>query len=495
MAKELSPKKYIETNVRKLPIYKCYINPDWSDTLIANVFVLRKHPNGNVTTGIYLVDLACIGIKDTFFRFNDLESKIDDYVREGAYIEASYNLAHNIVFAGHDFALDYEIKPHPDFATTKFILEEDDDNIPLIEVAVGGPDGNPMLILQPGQSAKYKHVYDKLVKILGKDNFKYIMDSGGFMNHSSVDDDDEYDEDEYDEYDEDYEEKEEDYDEEGDDEVFLDDFEWGLITMLDASEIAFTDLMDNEKIAKRSEAEIKILQVEFCLRVLEMRRSDLFNAKEDSNGHDLYDLYGYAGLYPLWLTEEISEEAYEMIKSDVLYYGKLYKTIDSKSLLLEHFKKHLLESIVKYQHNPYISHILYEKSIVQSNIEAQNILKPIIKKLALQYVSAKLELALCTYYINEPDPSVLYVIEGTDLNKIFPTVERFSEFELNLFAMLRLVVNIRQGNIGQAIYYYRFIGMLNEESPLLNSLQIDLYQFLQEPFKEAIKEMEDLFIK
>ena len=495
MAKELSPKKYIETNVRKLPIYKCYINPDWSDTLIANVFILRKHLNGNVTTGIYLVDLACIGIKDTFFRFNEPESKIDDYVLEGGFIEISYNLAHNVVYAGHDYALDYEINPHTDFATTKFILEEDDDNIPLIEVAVGGPDGNPMLILQPGQSAKYKHVYDKLVKVLGKDNFKYIIDSGGFMGHSFIDndEDEEFDEDLYDD-DDDEEEDDDDEDDDGEG-LFLEDFEMGLISMLDASEIAFADLMDNEKIAKRTVAEINILQIEFCLRVLEMRRSDLYDDKEEFKGHDEYELYGYANLYPLWLTEELSEEAYEMMKRDILYYGELYKTIDSQSLLLEKFKKHLLESIAKYQHNPYISHILYEKSIVQSNIEAQNILKPIIKKLAFQYVSAKLELALCTYYINEPDPSILYVIEGTDIKKIFPTVEYFSEFELNLFAMLRLVVNIRQGNIGQAIYYYRFIGMLNEESPLLSQLQIDLYQFLQEPFEEAVNGMEDLFKK
>ncbi|WP_153800722.1 hypothetical protein [Foetidibacter luteolus] len=64
---KLSPKKYIETKARSLPIYRCYATQDWEATKMASVVVMRRHVNGNVTVGFYLVDLMCLGIKDTFF--------------------------------------------------------------------------------------------------------------------------------------------------------------------------------------------------------------------------------------------------------------------------------------------------------------------------------------------------------------------------------------------------------------------------------------------
>src|SRR5438309_465578 len=73
MQHPLSPKKYIQTRARTLPIYKCFVNKDWRAIDIANVFVMRQHVNGHITAGVYLVDLLCLGIKDTFFFFNEEE--------------------------------------------------------------------------------------------------------------------------------------------------------------------------------------------------------------------------------------------------------------------------------------------------------------------------------------------------------------------------------------------------------------------------------------
>src|SRR6476660_2644257 len=106
----LSPKKYIETKARTLPIYKCWVNQGWKEAGMANVIVTRQHVNQNLTTGIYLVDLMCLGIKDTFYYFNEPEESIFEILEAGEFfIEIEYQLAHNIVYAGHDFALDYDI--------------------------------------------------------------------------------------------------------------------------------------------------------------------------------------------------------------------------------------------------------------------------------------------------------------------------------------------------------------------------------------------------
>ena len=61
---------YIETKVPTLPIYKCLVTNVWKEAGEAGVIVMCRHVNGNVTAGIYLVDLICLGIKDTFYIFN-----------------------------------------------------------------------------------------------------------------------------------------------------------------------------------------------------------------------------------------------------------------------------------------------------------------------------------------------------------------------------------------------------------------------------------------
>lgn len=109
----LSPKKFIETRVRQLPIYKCLVNYGWQKSHLADVIVMRRHNNGNVTCGVYLVDLLCLGVKDTFYMFNISEDEVFEQMNVSInYFEnIDYELAHNIIYAGHDFAMDYDIHP------------------------------------------------------------------------------------------------------------------------------------------------------------------------------------------------------------------------------------------------------------------------------------------------------------------------------------------------------------------------------------------------
>jgi hypothetical protein len=172
MKQQLSPKKYIETRARTLPIYKCLINKDWEDDRFGNVIVVRRHSNNNITAGLYLMDLLCLGVKDTSYIFNDDEEVLLDFIEKSDFIEIEYNLAHNIIYAGHDYAYEFEIAPHKDFAITKFILEEDNDSIPLIDIEVGDEeDGFPHLIVS--RTYNYEPIIEKLKTYAGEDNFYF----------------------------------------------------------------------------------------------------------------------------------------------------------------------------------------------------------------------------------------------------------------------------------------------------------------------------------
>lgn len=103
----LSPENYIRQKARNLPIYECRINKDWDETGLAQINVARKHTNGNITMGMYLVDLKLLGVKDAFYRFNISEQEyseiIEEEERQKDIEKVSYTLIHNIIFAGIEY--------------------------------------------------------------------------------------------------------------------------------------------------------------------------------------------------------------------------------------------------------------------------------------------------------------------------------------------------------------------------------------------------------
>jgi hypothetical protein len=124
------------------------VNENWQNGGIANIFVVRKHKNENRTIGIYLVDIFALGTKDTLFKFNlsSLDyAELLTNIRNQDYIEIPYDLAHNIIYGANEFAEEHGFKIHNDFKITQFILEEDNDNIPMIELEFG-KDGEPFVI-------------------------------------------------------------------------------------------------------------------------------------------------------------------------------------------------------------------------------------------------------------------------------------------------------------------------------------------------------------
>lgn len=171
--KHLSPKKYIETKARSLPIHKCIVNEGWEINKMAHVVIMRRHITGNVTMGYYLVDLLCLGVKDTFYEFNISATAAEERFEEIDlnFIEIDYSTAHNIVYAGYDFAMEFKITPHKDFTLTKFILNEDDDTVPIIDIPTGYDDGKPHLMVN--ELGEGRWALPLLKKNAGVGNYHY----------------------------------------------------------------------------------------------------------------------------------------------------------------------------------------------------------------------------------------------------------------------------------------------------------------------------------
>ncbi len=175
---KISPEKYIVTKSRSLEIDRCYLVGDVEIGKL-QVIISRKHKTGNTTAGFYLVDLWCMGIKDSFFDFNLTESDfgllLESLYDRADLTEVDYVQAHNIIYAAYEYALNLGIKQSPVFEkTTKYLLEEDNDDIPLIEIECG-KDDRPFYQQGGESAAEASKVIRTLEKSVGKGGFDYQL--------------------------------------------------------------------------------------------------------------------------------------------------------------------------------------------------------------------------------------------------------------------------------------------------------------------------------
>jgi hypothetical protein len=180
--KMLQPENYIRQRARTLPVYECWTNNNWKEKGMANIMVARKHNNGNITMGMYLVDLRCLGVKAANSKFNisELEYReILEHANNTMEMEAvSYVLAHNIVFAAISFAEEFGFKPHRDFTeVAQYILEEDTEEIELMDIECG-IDGKPQYIKGPHESGTYAtQIIAQLERTAGPGNYSFMNEA------------------------------------------------------------------------------------------------------------------------------------------------------------------------------------------------------------------------------------------------------------------------------------------------------------------------------
>ena len=308
---QLSPESYIRTRARTLPIDACYINAGWETAGLATVVVLRRHVNGNITSAVYMVDLLCRGIKDSLYFFNqplyELEEKFD-FEDSLLWQKIDYDLAHNIVYAGHDFAMDFHIEPHKGFAVTKYILEEDNDNVPLIEIETGDKDGKPHLMVNTSDS--YGDVLAKLKKYAGEGNYTFTIAS------EPTDWENEENKGEEEEDDDDYVDDQETEMFEDTEDEYLDNIELGFFDFKHVSEISTSKLLEVLINHKRLPVEDFIIKAELLMRLYNEKSSEIVVADEN---------------------EVIESPAYKMYKEGEYKWNEAYET--SKSITDEMSEK------------------------------------------------------------------------------------------------------------------------------------------------------------
>lgn len=191
----LSPENYIRKKARTLPLFECLVRSDWEETKMTAVVIARQHINGHITACSYVVDLACLGVKDTMFLFNVTPLDYSDFKEKlnasTDMIEVDYPLAHNIILAAVEFAAEFGFKPCKEYESiTKFMLEEDTEEIELIEIECG-KNGKPFYIQGPFEDdVRARQIMVQLEKTAGRGNYDFVWGADDEFADQFDDDDD-----------------------------------------------------------------------------------------------------------------------------------------------------------------------------------------------------------------------------------------------------------------------------------------------------------------
>ncbi|MFZ4625935.1 MAG: SEC-C metal-binding domain-containing protein [Rhodoferax sp.] len=130
------------------PISQCVINQHWQQGGMANIFIARQLPNAKFLFAGYLVDLLCLGVKDTFFNANVPQAELDAMpARFGMPIEPiDFEDARSIILGSIEFADQHGFVPHADWQQTQYLVEPDRPFEPKFTF---GKHGKPLFIVGP----------------------------------------------------------------------------------------------------------------------------------------------------------------------------------------------------------------------------------------------------------------------------------------------------------------------------------------------------------
>ncbi len=161
------------------PVMECWVNRDWRDPMKLNQIVLaRRDPHtGMVALASYLVDRACLGIKNALVaNFPTAQEYREQYLRgvqeRQDMIQVDVNLAAAIIKAGLDYAASLDFRPHRDYAEAAILLGDADPTAVTEEIPVGGSEGKPFFVAGPYDNST--KIIAHLERLLGPEGYHFL---------------------------------------------------------------------------------------------------------------------------------------------------------------------------------------------------------------------------------------------------------------------------------------------------------------------------------
>jgi hypothetical protein len=161
---------------RNYPVFECLINPSWREGGLATILLSRQQPDGGIVFGVYLVDIFCLGLKNTYCNANFSRARYAK-VKPGIFVEepprdCPLDLAHQVIYGAIDYAAQLGFRPQKDFSLSKYILEER-GALPESHHVSFGKDGKPFFMAGPYDNISA--IRGKLERAVGPDNYHFLI--------------------------------------------------------------------------------------------------------------------------------------------------------------------------------------------------------------------------------------------------------------------------------------------------------------------------------
>jgi hypothetical protein len=187
------------------PVLEAHVSAELWDEGIGYAVLARQEPDGEVVFASYLVDVLCLGVKDTFWRTGTL-ADFRELVEEMDKIQSMRPInppcLARLVLGAVAFAESFGFPPHPDFRHSSHLLDGIDPSA-CREHYTFGDDGRPYYMQGPNETtAQAMAIAQRMQEVGG--HFTLAVSGDAEEDLDALEGDiDEDEEDEGDEYDDD----------------------------------------------------------------------------------------------------------------------------------------------------------------------------------------------------------------------------------------------------------------------------------------------------
>lgn len=161
------------------PLHECWTPENLFEpgAGIGTVVVSRKAGGGNILVAGFLLDVFCLGIKDTFIRVMtgaDYTDLLDRFSGNGPLTAIEPACARKLVESAEAYARDIGFSPYKDYRKSRRIFG-DIDTEPCPRRFAFGSEGKPLFSAGPhDRPGRVKRIIRTLEKHCGKDGFHFL---------------------------------------------------------------------------------------------------------------------------------------------------------------------------------------------------------------------------------------------------------------------------------------------------------------------------------
>ncbi|SJM93173.1 hypothetical protein [Crenothrix polyspora] len=161
------------------PLYESVVANSLFELGIGEVVIARRLPNGQLAASIFIVDVFCLGVKNTFFRVASNDEY--EYLKQKAtsdgrhFVSIHQSCARKLLEGAVEYAKNLGFSSHPDYKKMAALFGAIDASACPVAYEYG-KDNKPYYIRGPNESvAEAKKIVDKLYEKCGEGGYNFLI--------------------------------------------------------------------------------------------------------------------------------------------------------------------------------------------------------------------------------------------------------------------------------------------------------------------------------